>query len=117
MNPTNIMLIVLTIGAVITLLAFRSFRDAQTASPPIGAGSPSAANDKLKKAVKSMFAEDEQLRNAELSVRADITKNEVTLSGSVESEAMRSRAVELAKTAHVGVVVNDKMTIKPARSK
>ena len=86
-------------------------------SPPIGAGSPSAANDKLEKAVKAMFAEDQQVRNADLSVRADITKNEVMLSGTVESEAMRSRAVELAKTAHVGVVVNDKMTVKPARSK
>jgi osmotically-inducible protein OsmY len=47
------------------------------------------------------------VRKAELRVRADITKNEVTLSGTVESEAVRSRAVELA--AHVGVVVNDRM--------
>jgi osmotically-inducible protein OsmY len=55
-----------------------------------------------------MFARDEQVRRADLSVRA-----EVTLSGTVESEAVRSRAVELAKTAHVGVVVNDKMTVTP----
>jgi len=88
-------------------------RDVQAASPPIGAGSPSAANEKLEKAVRAMFAEDEQLRKAELNVRADITKNEVTLSGTVESGAIRSRAVELAKTAHAGVVVNDKMTVKP----
>ena len=80
------------------------------------AASPSAANAKLEKAVKSMFATDEQVRRADLSVRADVTKNEVTLSGTVESEAVRSRAVELAKTAHVGVVVNDKMTINPRRS-
>jgi osmotically-inducible protein OsmY len=62
-----------------------------------------------------MFASDEQVKSAKLSVRADVTKNEVTLSGTVESEAVRSRAVELAKTAHVGVVVNDKMTVKPRR--
>jgi osmotically-inducible protein OsmY len=120
MNPGTIFLIVLLIGVVSALVAgraSRAFRDAQAASPPIGAGSPSAANDKLEKAVKSMFAEDEQVRKAEVSVRADITKNEVTLSGMVESEAMRARAVELAKTAHVGVVVNDKITIKPRRSK
>jgi hypothetical protein len=60
----------------------------------------------LEKAIKTMFERDEQLRKADLSVRADITKNELTLSGTVESEAVRSRAVELAKTAHVGVVVN-----------
>jgi len=45
------------------------------------AASPSAANAKLEKAVKSMFATDEQVRRADLSVRADVTKNEVTLSG------------------------------------
>jgi osmotically-inducible protein OsmY len=67
----------------------------------------------LEKAIKTMFARDEQVRKADLSVRADVTKNEVTLSGTVESEAVRSKAVELAKTAHVGVVVNDKMTVKP----
>jgi osmotically-inducible protein OsmY len=64
-----------------------------------------------------MFAGDEQVRTADLSVRADVTKNEVTLSGTVDSEAVRSRAVELAKTAHVGVVVNDKMTVKPRGSR
>ena len=61
-----------------------------------------------------MFAQDEQVRKADLSVRADITKNEVTLSGTVESQAVRSRAVELAKTAHVGVVVNDRIIVKPS---
>ena len=64
-----------------------------------------------------MFAQDEQVAAAELSVRADVTKNEVTLLGAVESEAVRSRAVELAKTAHVGVIVNDKLIIKARRSK
>ena len=79
------------------------------------ARSPSAANAKLEKAVKSMFAQDEQVGRADLTVRADVTKNEVTLSGMVESEAVRSRAIELAKTAHAGVVVNDKMTVMPRR--
>jgi osmotically-inducible protein OsmY len=67
----------------------------------------------LEKAIKTMFARDEQVRKADLSVQADVTKNEVTLSGTVESEAVQSKAVELAKIAHVGVVVNDKMTVKP----
>jgi osmotically-inducible protein OsmY len=96
--------------------AFRSLPETQAASLPTGAGSPSAANAKLEKAVKSMFAGDEQVRKADLSVRADVTNNEVTLSGTVDSEAVRSRAVELAKTAQVGVVVNDEMTVKPRGS-
>jgi len=110
MNPRNIFLIALAVGGMSALMISRVV---QAASPPIGAGSPSAANEKLEKAVRAMFAEDEQLLKAEVSVREDITKNEVTLSGTVESGAIRSRAVELAKTAHAGVVVNDKMTVKP----
>ena len=117
MKPKNIVLLILAIGGVSALVASKSPRDVQAAASPIGPGSPSAANDKLEKAVKDMFAEDEQVQNAGLSVEADITKTEVTLSGTVESEDVRSRAVELAKTAHVGVVVNDKMVVKPSGSK
>ena len=111
-------MIVLALGGISALLASRSFpaAAAQAASLPTGAGSPSAANAELEKAVKSMFAQDEQVRRAKLTVQADITKNEVTLTGMVDSEAVRSRAVELAKTAHVGVIVNDKITVKSRRS-
>src|SRR5262245_22137286 len=115
MNPSNFFVIVLALVGISVLLASRFDPEARAASSPIGPGSPSAANAQLEKAVKSMFAHDEQVRSADLDVRADVTKNEVTLSGTVASEAVRSRAVELAKTAHVGVVVNDKMTVKPRR--
>ena len=47
--------------------------------------------------------------------RLAITKNEVTLFGMVESEAVRSKAVELTKTAHVGIIIKDKMTVKQGR--
>src|SRR5262249_47674054 len=79
----------------------------------IGPGDSHTANLKLEKAVRATFARDEELRTAELGIRADVTKNEVTLSGAVDSEAARSRAVELAKTPHVGVVVNDRLKIMP----
>jgi osmotically-inducible protein OsmY len=118
MNPRNIFFIVLTLGGLSALVAgraSRSFPEAQAASFLPGPGSRRAANAKLEKAVRSMFERDEQVRRAKLTVHADITKNEVTLSGMVDSKAARSRAVELAKTAHVGVVVNDKMTVKPRR--
>jgi hypothetical protein len=118
MNPRNIFFLALAIGGVSNLAVCRAFRSfPEAASLPTGADNPNAANAKLEKAIKSMFERDEQVRRADLSVRADVTKNEVTLSGTVDSEAVRSRAVELAKTAHVGVVVNDKMTVKPRGSR
>ena len=112
MNVRYIFFIVLALGWMSALGRMSEFVEAQAAAAPTGLGSPSAANAKLEKAVKSMFAQDEQVGRADLTVRADVTKNEVMLSGTVESEAVRSRAVELAKTAHAGVVVNDKMTVK-----
>jgi osmotically-inducible protein OsmY len=77
-----------------------------------GTGSPTAANAKLEETVYSMLRRDNQLRTANLKVDADVTKNEVTLSGTVDSEAMRDKAVELAKTAQVGVVVNNRIKVK-----
>jgi osmotically-inducible protein OsmY len=111
-NARNFFAIVLALGGVSALLA-SGFRPQVQAASPIGPGSPNAANAKLEEAIRTMFERDEQVRRARLSVRADVTKNEVTLSGTVKSEAVRARAVELAKTAHVGVVVNDRMTVKP----
>jgi osmotically-inducible protein OsmY len=45
-----------------------------------------------------------------------VTKNEVTLSGTVESEAMRAKAVELAKGAQVGVIVTNRISVKQRQS-
>jgi len=89
---------------------------AGAASPAPGAGSPAAANKSLEKAVKAKFDSDEQLRTANISIDADVTKNQVTLSGMVDSEAIRAKAVELAKSAQVGVVVNDKINVKARQS-
>ena len=55
-----------------------------------------------EKAVKSILSKDKELRNTSLTIDIDVTKNEVTLSGTVDSEAVRRKAVELAKTAQVG---------------
>jgi osmotically-inducible protein OsmY len=115
MNARNILIIVFAFSgasALVACLTSRSIGEARAASSPTGAGSPITANAKLEKAVKGLFERDEQVRRAGLSVRADVTKHEVTLSGTVESETVRARAVELAKTAQAGVVVNDEMAVK-----
>jgi osmotically-inducible protein OsmY len=85
---------------------------ALTAGVAQGTGSPTAANAKLEETVYSMLRRDNGLRTANLKVDADVTKNEVTLSGTVDSDAMRERAVELAKTAQVGVVVNNRINVR-----
>src|SRR5262249_29618610 len=47
-----------------------------------------------------------------LNVAVDAARNVVTLTGTVETKAMRDRAVELAKAARVGVMVNDKIEVR-----
>jgi osmotically-inducible protein OsmY len=53
------------------------------------------------------------LKEANLSVIAIAERNEVTLSGTVRSHAAREKAIELAKSAKPGVLVNDKIDVKP----
>ena len=68
----------------------------------------------LENAVKAKFKADEQLRSADLGVSADSTNNEITLSGAVESQILRSKAVDLARSVDSGVTVNDQIEVKPS---
>ncbi len=109
--------VALVLGATILLSVLRRSQAQESSSASAagvaqGAGNPSAVNAKLEETVKSMLRRDNRLRNANLEVNADMTKYEITLSGTVDSEAMRDKAVELAKTAQVGVVVNDRMKVR-----
>jgi len=71
------------------------------------------SNSDLENAVKDRLNSDADLRNANLTVDADANKNEVTLSGSVQSQALSNRAVELAKSARADVNVINKLEVKP----
>jgi BON domain len=82
-----------------------------TASP--GADTKISDSD-LEKAVEAKLRADEQLKAAKLDIDANASKNEVTISGTVQSQDHRNKAVELAKSAHSGVIVNDKIDVKPA---
>jgi osmotically-inducible protein OsmY len=90
---------------------------AQEIKKPLGVGSTENANAELEKAVKAKLAGDPQLKEAQVAVTGDVTRNQVTLSGTVPSEALRAKAAELAKSAQAGVTVNNKITVKAKASK
>jgi osmotically-inducible protein OsmY len=69
----------------------------------------------LENAVRTKLENDPQLKSADVSVNADAVRNEVTLSGTVRTRAAREKAIELAKSAKPGVLVNDKIDVKPGR--
>jgi len=81
---------------------------------PLGAGDTKKANRDLEEVVQAMLNGDEQLKAAQLTVSADVTRNQVTLTGTVASDELRRKAVDLAKSAQAGVVVSDKINVKPS---
>jgi osmotically-inducible protein OsmY len=81
-------------------------------SPSRNLGASMSDSD-LEKAVREKLETDAQLKEADLSVKADAARNEVTLSGTVRTRAAREKAIELVKSAKPGVLVNDKIDVKP----
>ena len=84
---------------------------------PLGAGSPDSANVKLEKTIRQKLETDSRLKEAKIDVNADVTRNAVTLTGTAPSEEARRHAVELARESQAGVLVNDRIQIKPRDSR
>lgn len=102
-------------GLIVTIgISMSGCTDAREASSGTS-GTPKAkmSNSDLENAIKTKFDADPQLKADDLSVSADADRNEVTLSGTVETQALRMKAVELAKSAHAGLVITDKVDVKP----
>jgi osmotically-inducible protein OsmY len=109
----------IALAALSTVVLFSTCRGsaeqramAQGDKKPIGLGSTKSANTDLEEEISAKLASDDRLKAAKLSVSADVTKNQITLSGILPSDTLRARAVELAKSAQAGVIVNDQITVK-----
>ncbi len=101
-------------GLIVTIgISLSGCTDAREASGTSGTPKAKMSNSDLENAIKTKFDADPQLKADDLSVSADADRNEVTLSGTVETQALRMRAVELAKSAHAGLVITDKVDVKP----
>jgi osmotically-inducible protein OsmY len=110
----RLLLTIIFLVAISAVACDRSCDSANRAPEPSGTTASVRSNADLENAVKAKLKADEQLRSAELGVSADSANSEITLSGSVESEALRSKAVNLAKSVDSGVTVNDQIEVKPS---
>jgi osmotically-inducible protein OsmY len=104
---------------VFVLLLCLSFQVACTKGP----GSTQAAREErtvtdsdLKTMIEDRLNSDAELRAADLGVKADADHNMATLSGTVPSEALRTRAVEMAKGVRPGMTVDDKIDVKASEA-
>jgi len=66
----------------------------------------------LERMVKAKLSTDADVSKA-ISVDANADKNEVKLTGTVPTETLRTRAVDLAKSAKDGLIITDKIDVKP----
>jgi osmotically-inducible protein OsmY len=100
--------------------------DERHRQPGIGTQSPSIhklqrlnasmRDSDLENAVRTKLENDPQLKSADVSVNADAARNEITLSGTVRTHAAVEKAIELAKSAKPGVLVNNQIDVKPGAS-
>ena len=86
---------------------------------PTSEGAPGAAATKmsdadLEKSIRAKLESDDAVKQANLSVKVDVADNKATLSGTVVSQDLRNKAVDLAKSAQPGLIVEDKIDVKPA---
>jgi osmotically-inducible protein OsmY len=105
-----------TIAISLGLLATLGFLAgcSQTSSTTSASGPSAMTDSDLQKAVQARLNADPGLNAAKLDVDADAKENKITLKGTVPTETMRLRAVELAKGGNANLVITDKIDVKPA---
>ncbi len=77
------------------------------------AGEPVLTDNDLERQVESQMRTDPRLVLSEVSIDADADQNMVTLSGTVESQAQKDSAAELARQAHPGLIVKNEISVEP----
>jgi hyperosmotically inducible periplasmic protein len=77
-----------------------------------GTSAAGPSNADLEQAIKTKMAAEPELAGA-LSVSVAVDNSEVTLSGTVPSESLREEAIQIAKSSRDGLIVIDKIDVKP----
>jgi osmotically-inducible protein OsmY len=78
------------------------------------ASAPSGLSDSdMQNAIQARLNSDPDLNAAKLDVDAHAKDNKATLKGTVATESMRLRAVELAKAGNPNLEITDKIDVKP----
>lgn len=97
--------------AISTLALFGCSHDREAANNK--PATVKVTDDDIEKKIRAKYDADAAIKAANLDIDADADDNKVTLSGTVESQALRTRAVELAKSAHANLIITDKIDVKP----
>jgi osmotically-inducible protein OsmY len=88
-------------------------RELTSESAP-GTAAMKRSDSDLENAIRAKLESDDAIKQANLSVSADVDDNKATLSGTVVSQDLRNKAIDLAKSAQPGLTIEDKIDVKPA---
>lgn len=105
------------IGLIITIpsFSFLACKDQRGDGAKMSNSTAQISNADLANSIKIKLDSDDQLRTANLQVSADAEKTIATLTGTVESESLRGRAIDLAKTGQPGLTIEDQIEIMPSQ--
>lgn len=84
-------------------------------SEPEPEPAPRMTSDELDRSVTARINSDPTLVPYELDVDADADEHAVTISGTVPTQSLRTKAVDAAKTVDATLVVTDKIDVRPER--
>jgi osmotically-inducible protein OsmY len=103
-------------GIALMLQACDSERSAPASKSagPSGAAVTQGSDSELENTIRAKLESDNAVKQANLSVTADADEKKATLSGTVESQEVRSKAIELAQSAQPGLTIEDKIDVRPA---
>jgi osmotically-inducible protein OsmY len=99
--------ILMAFGLILTACATTETTEPSSKTPA------TMTDSEMEDKIKAKLDSDAQLKVADLSVDANAEKNEATISGTVTTQALRTKAVALAKEASPGLVLTDKVEVKP----
>lgn len=83
-------------------------------SPAATARADKMSDSDLEKVIRAKLESDDGVKQAKLRVSADVDDNKATISGTVVSQDLRAKAIDLAKSAQPGLIVEDKIDVKPS---
>ena len=87
---------------------------APTSESAPGPAATKMSDSELEKSIRAKLESDDAVKQANLSVNVNVGDNKATLSGTVVSQDLRTKAIDLAKSAQPGLIVEDKIDVKPA---
>jgi len=82
-------------------------------TPREPAAAPRMSSEELDRSVTAKINSDPALVPYKLDVDADADDNTVTISGTVPTQSLRTKAVDAAKTVDAGLAITDRIDVKP----